>query len=110
LCNEAQNQYCERLVERSRKRWALWNDVVDEVKKVTIPLVNRKIAAVVRAHDLPEIFAAQVHADIASLIMECEYADVYPPGFFASNAYWYVNGHFPCGWRGVFPKGRLVIY
>jgi hypothetical protein len=110
LCNEAQNQYCERLVERSMKRWERWNDTVDEVKKVTIPLVNRKIAAVVRAHNLPEIFAAQVHADITSLLMECEYADVYPPGFFASNAYWYVNGHFPCGWSGgVFPKGQLVI-
>jgi hypothetical protein len=111
LCNEAQNQYCERLVERSMERWERWNDVVDEVKKATIPLVNRKIEAVVRAHDLPEIFAAQVHADITSILMEAEYADVYPPGFFASNGYWYVNGHFPCGWSGgVFPKGQLVIY
>jgi hypothetical protein len=35
---------------------------------------------------------------------------VYPPGFFASNAYWYIKGHFPCGWEGEFPKGTLVIY
>jgi hypothetical protein len=38
------------------------------------------------------------------------YVDLYPPSFFASNAYWYVMGHFPCGWRGEFPKGQLVIY
>lgn len=37
-------------------------------------------------------------------------SDLYPPGFFASNANWYVRGHFPCGWRGEFPKGQLVIY
>jgi hypothetical protein len=111
LCDEAMNQYCERLVERSVERWNHWNEIVDEVKKYTIPLVNRKIEAVVREHNLPEIFGVQVHADITSLCMECEYADVYPPGFFASNGYWYVNGHFPCGWSGgVFPKGKLVVY
>lgn len=110
LCLEALNQYRERLLEHSVERWNHWNEVVDEVKKLTIPLVNRKIEAVVREHDLPEVFGFQVHADINALCMEGEFADVYPPGFFASNGYWYVNGHFPCGWRGVFPQGRLVIY
>jgi hypothetical protein len=42
--------------------------------------------------------------------MEAEYADVCPPGFFTSIAHWYLNGHFPCGWWGAFPQGKLVIY
>ena len=42
--------------------------------------------------------------------MEAEFADVYPPGFYASQAYWYVKGHFPCGWQGEFPNGTLIIY
>lgn len=111
LRNEAMNQYCERLAERSPERWHHWNEVVREVEKFTIPLVNRKIEAVVRAHHLPEVFGFRVRTDIAALCMESEYADVCPPGFFAGNSYWYVKGHFPCGWSGNMPPhGRLVIY
>ena len=110
LRTEALNQYRERIVERSKERWYLWNDIVREVKKFSEPLVERKIAAVVREHNHPKIFEARVRTDIAGVLIEAEYADVYPPGFFASNAYWYVNGHFPCGWCGVFSEGKLVIY
>ena len=110
LGNEAMNQYRERIVERSVERWNHWNEIVDEVKKVTAPLVNRKIEAVAREHDLPKAFGDQVHCDITGLCMESEYADVCPPGFFTSLGYWYVNGHFPCGWWGAFPQGKFVIY
>jgi len=52
-----------------------------------------------------------VQWEILGVCMEAEYADVYPPGFYASQAYWYVKGHFPCGWEGgEFPKGKLIIY
>lgn len=92
------------------KRLQLWNDTVDEVKKVTGPLVDRKIAGVVRECSLPKIFGIRVRNDVTGLCMEAEYADVCPPGFFTSLGHWYVNGHFPCGWFGVFPPGKLVIY
>src|SRR5437660_3819126 len=48
LCLEASNQYRERLLERSKEMYNLWNDLVDELKPVTVPFVRRKIEAVVR--------------------------------------------------------------
>jgi hypothetical protein len=111
LRTEATNQFSERLFQLSRERFNLWNDVVSEVKKVTNPLVKRKTAAVVRDHNLPEVFETRVRIDIIGICVESEYADVCPPGFFASHAYWYLHGHFPCGWQGGFPpEGRPVIY
>jgi hypothetical protein len=107
---EALNQYRECIAHRSKERLELWNDAVREVKKITRPLVARKIATVVREHALPEIFTIRVNHDILGFCMEAEYADVCPPGFFTSIGYWYVNGHFPCGWWGAFPRGQLVIY
>jgi len=107
---EALNQYRECIAHRSKERLELWNDAVREVKKNTKPLVDRKIATVVREHALPEIFKMRVNRDIIGFCMEAEYADVCLPGFFTSIGNWYVNGHFPCGWRGVFPQGKLVIY
>ena len=104
------NQYCERLVERSRDRFNQWNDVVGDVKPTVIAFVQRKIEAVVREHNLPKVFKDTVKWDVLGVCMEAEYADVYPPGYYASQAYWYTKGHFPCGWKGKFPEGKLIIY
>jgi hypothetical protein len=107
---EALNQYRECIARRSRERLQLWNDTVREVNEISRPLVDRKIATVVREHALPEIFKICVNWDIGSFCMEAEYADLCPPGFFTNLGHWYLNGHFPCGWSGVFPQGKLVIY
>jgi hypothetical protein len=110
LCIGAANQYRARLRERSKERFGQWNDIVDQLKPVTIPFVRRKIEVVVREHDLPEIFEGMVQWDILHICMEAEYADVYPPGFYAANAEWYVKGHFPCGWDGDYPEGKPIIF
>lgn len=110
LCTEAANQYRERLAERSPREFQKWNDIVLKIKPVVQTLVREKTDQVVGENDLPKVFVDTVDWDILHLCMESEYADVYPPGFFASQAYWYVKGHFPCGWQGDFPKGKLIVY
>src|SRR5262249_48572262 len=102
--------YRERLLERSRERFERWNDVAIGLKRNTIPIVVRKISSVVAEHGLPESFVDIVQWNILHVCMEAEYADVYPPRFYAGLAYWYFNGHFPCAWEGEFPRGRPIIY
>jgi hypothetical protein len=37
--------------------------------------------------------------------------NVIPPQPIASTlVYWYIRGHFPCGWIGGYPAGKLVVY
>lgn len=110
LCLEAQNRFRMRLVERNQERYLQWNDVVDSLKRTTIPFVQRKIEPVVTQHDLPKVIEGTVQWDVLGICLESEFADVYPPGFYASNAYWYSKGHFPCGWQGEFPNGTLILY
>lgn len=110
LSLEAANSLCERILERSVERFRLWNNVATELKATTVPFVRRKIESVVREQHLPTVFENMVQWDILHVCMEAEYADVFPPAYYASQAYWYVKGHFPCGWEGVFPKGKLIIY
>jgi hypothetical protein len=110
LILEAANQYREKIASRSPERFVQWNTIVREVKTVTVPLVTQKIEQVKRENQLPKMFDDTVNWDIVHACMEADYADIYPPGFFASQAYWYVHGHFPCGWQGPFPKGKLIIY
>jgi hypothetical protein len=110
ICIEASNQYRERLAERSKERYEKWNYVTAELKKVTIPFVRRKTETIVHEHNLPKVFVDMVQWDILGVCMEAEYADIHPPGYYASHAYWYIKGHFPCGWDGNFPNGKLIIY
>lgn len=107
---EAANQYRERILERSPASFQKWNDIVIEVKNVTVPFVQQRIESVVHQHNLPQVFEDCVQWDILHACMEAEYADIFPAGFFASQAYWYTKGHFPCSWIGNFPEGILVIY
>jgi len=110
LCQDAANQYRARLAERNKERFREWNERVRELKNVTVPLVIRKTQKVVEENGLSKDFVDAVQWDILHLCMEAEYADVFPAGFYASQAYWYVNGHFPCGWKGRFPDGKLLVY
>jgi len=107
---DAANQLSRRILERSRERFRRWNEIALEVKNAIEPSVMRKIEVVTREHNLPKAFGDHVRWDIMHLCMEAEYADLCPPAFYAGISYFYVNGHFPCGWSGEHPKGRLVIY
>jgi hypothetical protein len=111
LCLEAANRYRMRLLERDRERFGRWNTVVEEVKPHSEALVEEKLWASDCADTaILEALRDTVRWDILHLCMEAEYADVYPPGFYASQAYWYQRGRFPCGWQRDFPEGKLVIY
>lgn len=110
LCGEAANQYRSRLAERDMERFRQWNTLVREVKKTTIPLVQRKTKNVVEENNLSQGFINAVQWDVLHLCMEAEYADVFPPGFFAAQGYWYLQGHFPCGWEGNFPQGEPIVF
>lgn len=110
LTLEAANRFTERLFEKSRERFQQWNDTVLAVRPITRALVAEKTRKVIEENDLPVVFLKSVNWDILHLCMEAEYADVHPPGFFASQSYWYANGHFPCGWSGVFPNGKLIVF
>ena len=104
------NEYRSQLRERSTERFNKWNDTVDNVKKSLVPLVRIKIEPVVREDRLPKEFEGAVQWDILHVCMETEYSDVVPPGFYAGLASWYIRGHFPCGWQGVYPQGMQIIY
>jgi hypothetical protein len=110
LLLDAVNRYRSLVALKAPERIQNWNDINEEMKAVTFPLVRSKIARVAQEFGLPKVFEDTVQWDILSVCMEAEYADVQPPGFYASQAYWYVNGRFPCGWNGDFPDGMLIIY
>lgn len=110
LCLDAANQLRSRIGEAAPERLQQWNPIVERMKAVSMPLVRTKVAQVVSEHALPKVFEDTVQWDVLHLLMEAEYSDIVAPSFYAAQAFWYVNGRFPCGWAGAFPNGRLVIF
>ena len=110
LCNEAANHYRTRVAERSPDRLARWNELAREVKAITVPMVIAKTQQLVQEGKLLARSVDSIQWDVLHVGMEAEYADVFPPGFFASQAFWYLKGHLPCGWSGEFPRGKLVVF
>jgi hypothetical protein len=97
-----------------------WNAVADRVGEAVKPIVKEKIKPIVQAHKelvtQKGTFAAgitfprRVTLDIEIACLEQEYSELIEPRFGKVIAEWYMCGHFPCGWEGRFPKGKLVIY
>lgn len=115
LVLEANNQYHLRVARSSPERYQFWNELVEFIKPVAYELSDRKIADIMARENLPRGFQGCVRTDVLGILIEAELADVVPPGFYAANGYWYIKGHFPCGWVGdteesLPPHGKLVIY
>ena len=108
---EGMNLIRDRVQAVSRDRYNQWNDHVDKIKPSLIEICKRKCAEVMQANGLPEQFWWSVCADLIGVGMESEYSDVIEPGFFTNVILdCYLKGHFPCGWEGEFPAGRLIVY
>ncbi len=110
LTLEAANRYREAIDRRDHERLQQWNMVADDVRQVVLPLVERRVRSLCAALGLPPIVESCIRWDLIHFGLECEFADVFPPGFFAAQVYWYLQGRFPCGWEGEFPAGRLVLF
>lgn len=107
---EAQNQISIFLVNNNRERFRQWNNVTQEIKHISIPMVQKKIGEIVKENQLPKSFVDRVQWDILFIVVEAEYSDIIEPGLYDQLAKWYLAGRFPCGWQGEFPKGQIVIF
>lgn len=107
---DARNGYTAQLARTSPVRFRTWNAKVEAIKVITVPMVNSVFSTNMSLRELPRKVLDIVQWDVLHVCMEAEFSDCAPIGFFASNAYWYRAGHFPCGWKGTFPDGKCVIY
>ncbi len=86
------------------------NKVVEKIHIQTLPLVDRKLAILAEMKDLPDRFVSSVKWDITAIATAVEYSDVFVSSFYMNIRDWYLKGHFPCGWEGTYPRGRMIVF
>jgi hypothetical protein len=109
---EAQNQLSIWLHQNARERYRTWNEVVIKHKAAVIePLSREKWVPFQQANGLEVRFVYCVEWDVLGALMENSFLDTgHQCFFFLELLTVYEAGHFPCGWRGNWPDGKLLVY
>lgn len=79
----------------------------DELHSIANSVVNQKWTSL--PSGLSNI-SESIRQIVFGICLEQECAEFIAPWFFTILAHWFVGGHFPCGWRGDFPIGNLVVF
>jgi hypothetical protein len=109
---EARNQLTLWLHLNDRALYRKWNKIVAAHKETVLnPLTEEKIVPFQMKHGLDIVLVHNVHWDILGAMMENSYlGSGHRAFFFLELLTIYEAGHFPCGWRGEWPQGTLLVY
>ena len=88
------------------------NKIVKDHKRGVIrPLVERSLKRIMATHGVPETFLSRIEWTLLMALMENSFARRDHGSFFFRELLTvYEGGHLPCGWRGTWPKGALIVY
>lgn len=88
----------------------LWNEITDQAKELLNIGVIPVITEFVNHRQLDIAVLHSVRWDTLAAMMEHAYSPYVKPGFYTELLKVYEVGHFPCGWKGKWPDGTLLIY
>lgn len=107
---EAGNALTISLHKDWRDKYRMWNSIVDQAKKLLnveiIPIISKQL----NNNTLDTAVQQSIEWDMISAMMEHVYSPYVKPGFYTMLLKVYEEGHFPCGWKGKYPDGKLLIY
>ena len=95
-----------------RERYQDWNEITRKFKTdVVMPFTTKVWEPFQQQHGLHVKVVHCVQWDILAAMMENAYMNSnHGSYFFLELLTVYEAGHFPCGWRGEWPQGSLVVY
>lgn len=107
---EANNDLTEYLFHYHIERYKKWNKFAElgreRIEQVVVPMVTNYL----NEKQLPLAIMDNVKWDILLAIMEEVYREERKPKFFIELLKVYESGNFPCGWKGSWPEGKLLVY
>jgi hypothetical protein len=109
---EAQNQLTVWLHLYDHDAYQNWNKIVDVHKNAILnPLTEGKIIPFQTKQALDVVLVHSVRWDILGALMENSYlGSGHKAFFFLELLMVYESGHFPCGWVGEWPQGKLRVF
>ena len=109
VCTEARNDLTMHLHSTCKAEFQNWNEVVNDAKR-ELAQPWKRMRSKLENEGLPQIVADCVEWDTIHAVACEHYAAWNPPRFFERLLIFYQNGHFPCGWIGTWPEGKLRVF
>ena len=89
----------------------VWNNLVKDIKKNILPEIKENIINNANEFKLNESeIITQMEWDMLMIIMAYTYCNYMEPTFYKEILKIYENGNIPCGWKGTYPNGKIIIY
>jgi hypothetical protein len=109
---EGQNQLTLWLCRHDHQNYQRWNELVRSFKAAVInPLTEERWEPYRQRHSLDCAVIHSVQWDVLGALMEhANLGSDHRCFFFLELLSVYEAGHFPCGWVGEWPQGKLVVY
>lgn len=106
----AQNLLTSTLCQVASDEYQEWNNLVDEFEAYLNGKIVAQICRLKLSEELTTTVNKTLQRDLINIALETDYSEYVPPGFSSSLLPWYEQGHFPCGWQGTYPAGKLFVY
>ena len=111
LRNNARNQLSITLHENHNQLFnQTWNTYGEPIHSHINAFVTNEVNKLELNAEMTKRIITCVNWDWVLLGFECQYSDLVKPAFFTGLSYWYDQGHFPCGWDGEYPAGKLMVF
>lgn len=87
-----------------------WNENVILVKEKYLPPILESINRAIKDKDYSAEMIFSIRQNILMIIISDYYSDYYESIFFKNLLEVYLSGHIPCGWKGKYPEGKIIVY
>jgi hypothetical protein len=113
LTLDARNGLTAFLHEHANREYQHWNEIAKRARDDVIkPLETGAWVPYINANHLDIKVLHCLQWDVLAALMESAYRQVRKkvPDFFSRLIVVYESGHFPCGWSGDWPEGKLCVW
>ncbi|MBC2580551.1 hypothetical protein [Clostridium sp. DJ247] len=111
ITQEVENELTEFLFHNHPEKYhGEWNKIVREGKKILEEYVVPYVSNYIQKNELTKVILDNVKWDILGAIMEYTYRNEKEPAFYMELLKVYEAGNFPCGWKGSWPEGKLIVF
>ncbi|MGC5327303.1 hypothetical protein [Brevibacillus sp. SYSU BS000544] len=108
---EARNILSSFLHKRYLSQYSNWNKISKEARAFVNSKVEHQLIGLIENYSIDEKIIQIIKWDLLNAIIEHSYKDCKNrPTFFLYLLDVYEQGNFPCGWRGSYPNGELIVY
>jgi len=106
---DERNELSLYLNNRCHSEFQKWNFVISEAK-VKYEAAFEKLKTYLMKNNLSDAILASCQWDTVNAYAANYFLEWNPPRFYLHLFEIYRAGHFPCGWNGDWPKGKLIVF